>query len=402
MSTERSSIGGRSARARPRRSRSGRPARAARRARRAPRRAGSRRPTPHARNGHRALLERGGDHGALALHRAHQHADLLGRHAAGDQLLGLGGHGLRLRALRAAAPEAHAAAARAGELLRPRRIGARPRPPRRGCAGPSGSCARASPPWRRAARARSRAGSSRRPAEAVDRLVVVADHGHVRCSSTAGAAACPGRSSCPGTRPRARAGSGRATRSRTCGRSCSSRNARRIRSPKSSAPRSAEQAVVVRVEARELELARGAGAFGVGRPRPPSRARPRRGSSSAETISSFSRSMRATKLASSGAGLPRISWWRSDRSSIRSSSSASRSAGVTGERNGSTPASSASSRSRRRQKAWNVVDVQLLVGRLEQRLEALAHLGGGGRREGQRQDPLGGPSLLHEPGEAAA
>ena len=100
------------ARARRRRSRSGRRARAARRARRAPRRAGSRRPTPHVRAGTRALLERGGDHRALVLHRAHEHADLLGRHAVRDQPLGLGRHGLGLRALRAAAPEAHAAAAR--------------------------------------------------------------------------------------------------------------------------------------------------------------------------------------------------------------------------------------------------------------------------------------------------
>ena len=64
--------------------------------------------------------------------------------------------------------------------------------------------------------------------------------------------------------------------------------------------------------------------------------------------------MRETKLASSGAGLPRISWWRSDSSSMRSSSSASRSAGVTGEKKGSTPASSASSRSSFTQNEWKV------------------------------------------------
>ena len=60
------------------------------------------------------------------------------------------------------------------------------------------------------------------------------------------------------------------------------------------------------------------------------------------------------KLASSGAGLPRISCRRSVRSSIRSSISASLSAGVTGETNGSMPASSASSWSRRVQKEWKV------------------------------------------------
>jgi hypothetical protein len=64
--------------------------------------------------------------------------------------------------------------------------------------------------------------------------------------------------------------------------------------------------------------------------------------------------MRDTKLPRSGAGLPRISWWRSDRSSIRSSSRASRSAGVTGEKKGSTPASSASSWSSLTQNEWNV------------------------------------------------
>src|SRR3954471_11520340 len=65
--------------------------------------------------------------------------------------------------------------------------------------------------------------------------------------------------------------------------------------------------------------------------------------------------MRATKLAISGAGLPRISWRRSVRSSIRSSSRATRSAGVTVAKNGSSPASIASSCSMRAQKSWKVV-----------------------------------------------
>ena len=66
----------------------------------------------------RALLERRGDRGALGLDGAHQHADLVRWRPAGDQLLGLGCHGLRLGALGAAAPEAHAPAARTRELLR--------------------------------------------------------------------------------------------------------------------------------------------------------------------------------------------------------------------------------------------------------------------------------------------
>ncbi len=64
--------------------------------------------------------------------------------------------------------------------------------------------------------------------------------------------------------------------------------------------------------------------------------------------------MRDTKLASSGAGLPRISWRRRLSSPWRSSSSASRSAGVTAVKKGSRPASSASSASSREQKEWKV------------------------------------------------
>ena len=65
--------------------------------------------------------------------------------------------------------------------------------------------------------------------------------------------------------------------------------------------------------------------------------------------------MRWTIAPSVALGLPRRSWWRSGRSSIRSSSIASRSAALTGATNGSSPASSASSRSRRAQKPWKVV-----------------------------------------------
>ena len=111
--------------------------------------------------------------------------------------------------------------------------------------------------------------------------------------------------------------------------------------------------------------------------------------------------MRETKLASSGAGLPRISWWRSDSSSMRSSSSASRSAGVTGERNGIEAGLERLVLQQPRAERVEGGDVELLVGRLDQRLEPLAHLGGGGRREGEREDLAGGRALLDEPGEAA-
>ncbi len=65
--------------------------------------------------------------------------------------------------------------------------------------------------------------------------------------------------------------------------------------------------------------------------------------------------MRWTSEPSSALGLPRRSCDASGSSSMRSSSIASRSAAVTGAANGSMPASSASSRSSRAQKPWNVV-----------------------------------------------
>ena len=110
--------------------------------------------------------------------------------------------------------------------------------------------------------------------------------------------------------------------------------------------------------------------------------------------------MRDTKLASSGAGLPRIWWWRSSSSSRCSSSRASRSAGVTVEKNGSRPASSASSCSSPAAERVERGHAELLVRRLDQRLEALPHLGGRGGRERQREDRLGRHPLLDEPGEA--
>ena len=67
---------------------------------------------------HRALLERDGDRLALVADRAHEHADVLGRHLlARDEPLDLGGHGLGLRALALAAPERDLAAVAAAQLL---------------------------------------------------------------------------------------------------------------------------------------------------------------------------------------------------------------------------------------------------------------------------------------------
>ena len=67
--------------------------------------------------------------------------------------------------------------------------------------------------------------------------------------------------------------------------------------------------------------------------------------------------MRATIEPSSWLGLPRMSWDASGSSSMRSSSIARRSAGVTGVANGSSPASSASSCSTWAQKPWTVETV---------------------------------------------
>ena len=67
--------------------------------------------------------------------------------------------------------------------------------------------------------------------------------------------------------------------------------------------------------------------------------------------------MRPTIEPSSALGLPRRSWEASGSSSMRSSSIAMRSAGVTGAAKGSRPASSASSCSTRAQKSCTVVTV---------------------------------------------
>ena len=184
-------------------------------------------------------------------------------------------------------------------------------------------------------------------AEAVDRLVVVGGRGDVAVAGRrAAAAAGPGRSSRPGARRRARAGGGgRAARARArfVRRM---RKACRTRSPTSSVAGVGEHPLVRGVERGELALA---GAV-LGQ-----RRRPTRRSRRPTTSSSLRRSIRWTIAPSVALGLPRRSWWRSGSSSIRSSSIASRSAAPTGVANGSSPASSASSRSSRAQKPWNVV-----------------------------------------------
>jgi hypothetical protein len=135
----------------------------------------------------------------------------------------------------------------------------------------------------------------------------------------------------------------------------------------------AQHAVVGLVEAGELALALGAlvalregGA--------------QRATSSAVTIASLRRSMRAMTDASRVAGLPWKSWTWSVSSSTRSRSMASRSAGATGTTKGSRPASSASSRSRRAPKPCTGVDGELLEAALELVLDAGAQRVGGGLR----------------------
>ena len=76
-------------------------------------RRGARQPVRHG-----ALLERDRDRLALAAHRPHEHAHVLGRDVlARDQPLDLGRHRLRLRALGRAAPERDLAAGLAVQLL---------------------------------------------------------------------------------------------------------------------------------------------------------------------------------------------------------------------------------------------------------------------------------------------
>ena len=214
------------------------------------------------------------------------------------QPLDVGGHRLRLRALGPAAPEAHVAAARARAAASRSRSSTgcdhRARRPA-GCARRSGSCARAAP---RVASGYSRSKSSMflraRAAEAVDRLVVVARRGHVAVLLRRAVRSTQALREVrvlelvdqhvPVALGHARA--------RTCGFSCSSRNACRIEVAEVERAALAQQRVVIGVDLRELELALGVRALGVAARAGRERGGVARGSRAAETISSLSRSIR--------------------------------------------------------------------------------------------------------------
>ena len=117
------------------------------------------------------------------------------------------------------------------------------------------------------------------------------------------------------------------------------------------------------IQAGELALA-----LGRARRRRAAR-RPTRRSAPRARPSSLRRSIRAmTPRRARRRGPPRRSWRRSVSSSTRSSSSARRSAGVAGTANGSMPASSASSRSRRAHRPGIGSDRQLLERPVAQRV----------------------------------
>ena len=261
--------------------------------------------------------------------RAHEHADVLGRDVlARDQPLDLGGDRLRLRALVRAAPERDLARppAAAQRLLDPvRRPARRPRAAAASDRAPGSGSDSSSRTTVAAGHSASEVAQvlGRRAAEAVDRLVVVAGRGDLAVlGRPAAAAAGPGRSSRPAARRRARGGSARDSRARTCG--CSRSSAERV------------EHEVAEVERRRPPRACGRGRRRARRTRARARARASSASPSVaaharvvarrETSSSLSRSMRATIEPSSALGLPRRSWRRSGSSSMRSSSIASRSA----------------------------------------------------------------------------
>ena len=249
--------------------------------------------------GHGALLQRRGDRLALALDRAHEHADVLRarRPSRDDEPLDVGGDRLRLRALVRAAPERDLARRRPSgasqPLLDPSRIGRHHRArPRRGSGSPERK-ALGQPHDARLRPLGAEVGDvlRRRAAEAVIAwsssaatrdVAVVGDEqpqqqvlGEVRVLELVDEDV---RGSAP------RAARGRAACSR------SSRNAWRTRSPKSSVPASASMPVVRGVDRGELALAHRA------RPRrsrrPPAAWPPRRRSRAAVTSSSLSRSIR--------------------------------------------------------------------------------------------------------------
>ena len=355
------------------------------------------------RDGHRALLERGGDDRALVLHRAHQHADLVGRHAVRDQPLGLGRHGLGLGALRAAAPEAHPAARGAAELLVDPVVarlhhGARGRED-----APAGAVVALETDHLgvRELALEVEQVLLRGAAEAVDRLVVVA-RPRSRCGGRprASAAASPARSSCPGTRRPARAGSAATcARARAASRGAAGRRAApgrrsRARRPRPAAGRGRRTARRTRARAP-----RWPGRRRCRQPRPA----PRRsaGTQRSVTISSFRRSIRATKL---GQQRRRVAadLVVADREVVDPLEQQRQPVGR-GDRREERVEARLERLVAEQPRAEGVEGghVQALVGRLDLRLEPLAHLRGRRRGEGEREDRVRGRALLHEPGESA-
>ena len=273
--------------------------------------------------GHRALLERHRDRLALRAHRAHEHADVLGR--------------ARPRARPAARPRPPRPAPARARTRSPERDLARAL---RGRAAPSAGLARrdrAAPRARSARAERKRLlephHPRRRPlrlevgerlrrgaAEAVDRLVVVAGAADVAVLA--------------GQQPQQQAlGEARVLEVVDEHVAVAGRDPRaHVRLLAQQPERAQDQ--VAEVERRRPRRASGRGrgtAAANSRSRAPSlgvrqRRRPRRRSPRTVTSSSLSRSIRATIEPSSALGLPRRSWWRSGSSSMRSSSIARRSA----------------------------------------------------------------------------
>ena len=336
---------------------------------------------------HGALLERQGDRLALVAHRAHEDRDLLGRHAGADEPLDLGGDAPapgRARSPRArSAPSPPAGAARRlstrsaigrdDGARRPRRSAPGSAATARGgpSAGPGTSAARSRRFFAAAARRRriawssSPRGGQRRPVageqeDEPDRGVLEVLRRRRRAGGGGAPRPARGRAACRAA-ARGRAGRGRRSRARPAGRAGgrASRTRRRTRA-----------------RARR------------GR-RPPAASAAQRTYSSAVTIASFRRSIRAMTPARSAAGLPRKSCRRSVSSSTCSSSIARRSAGVTGETNGSRPGLERLVVQQAGAEARDGVDGELLEAAVEQRLDLAAHGVGRRLRAGDDEHLLG-------------
>ena len=351
----------------------------------------------------RPLLERGGDHRGLVLHRAHEHADLRGRHTTGHEPLGLGGHRLRLRALALRAPEAHLAAAAAGQRL----VDPPGRRRHHRAGGVEYALARAvvalEPDHGRVRQLALEVAQVllRGAAEAVDRLVVVADHGHVAVLLHQQ----------PQQHPLGEVGVLVLVHEHVAeARGGALAHVRLLVQQAEGAqdqvaeverPALAEQAVVVGVEAAELELARGVRSRGVvvrplGQPLrvrdvvvgrhhlvlqavdPRHEAPEQRRRVAADLVVAQRELVDAVEQ-------QRQAIRRRDRREERIDAGFERLVGQ-----------------QARAEAVEGLHVELLVGRGDERLEPLAHLGGGRRGEGQREQLLGGRPLLDEPAEAPA